>query len=153
MIEIQFKNVHCLCFKKKIKKLFTDALIKKYGKKSEEKFFGADIRFVSEEEINALNVKFRNVDRATDVLSFPMYELSKEPMPDEDFIFLGDIAICKKVAIKQAKEYGHSLERELCFLALHGFLHLLGYDHIEKEDEEVMMRIAKEILEENGEKR
>lgn len=151
MIEIGFRNIHCFSLKKKIKKLFADALEKKFGKN--EKVFGADIKFVSGEEIKELNTKFRGVERETDVLSFPMYEFSTQPLPDEEYVFLGDIVICKNVAKRQAKDYGHSQKRELCFLALHGFLHLLGYDHIEKKDEKVMMKIAEEILEKNGEKR
>ena len=59
---------------------------------------------------------------------------------------LGDIVICKSRAIEQAKEYGHSVERELCFLALHGFLHVLGYDHMQKEDEMIMFPLQDKIL-------
>ena len=69
---------------------------------------------------------------------------------EEGILFLGDIVICKKVAYKQAKEYGHSKKREICFLALHGLLHLLGYDHIEKKDEKLMTKTANSILEKFG---
>ena len=65
-------------------------------------------------------------------------------------LFLGDIVICKKVASVQAKEYGHSMKREICFLALHGLLHLLGYDHIEMDDEKLMQKTAEEILNKFG---
>lgn len=116
------------------------------------------INFVSEEKIKQLNKDFRNVDKVTDVLSFPnlnknvdqtLKEFGQEK--DEDgILFLGDIVICKKVAYKQAKEYGHSKKREVCFLVLHGLLHLLGYDHIEKKDEELMMKTANSILEKFG---
>lgn len=147
MNKINFKNVFSPSFKKMATKLFDDAVKKNY--KSDRNFY-ANIKFVSEDEIQKLNSDFRKIDRATDVLSFPNFENPSEEFFEEEDIFLGDIAICKPVAKKQAKEYGHSFKRELCFLALHGFLHIMGYDHIEKEDEEKMMGLAKEILKENG---
>lgn len=108
------------------------------------------LSFVSEEKIKELNSKFRGVDRVTDVLSFPMEEEGGEefPIPEglEEERFLGDIVICTKRARQQAKEYGHSYKRELSFLALHGFLHLLGYDHETKKEEKEMMSIAEKIL-------
>lgn len=116
------------------------------------------INFVCEEKIKQLNKEFRNVDRVTDVLSFPnlnknvdqtLKEFEQEK-DEEGILFLGDIVICKKVAYKQAKEYGHSKKREICFLALHGLLHLLGYDHIEKKDEKLMTKTANSILEKFG---
>ena len=67
---------------------------------------------------------------------------------DTNLLFLGDIVISKNVAKKQAREYGHSLKREVCFLALHGFLHLLGFDHIKKEDEKIMTKLQNKILSE-----
>ena len=67
---------------------------------------------------------------------------------DSGLLFLGDIVICKNVAKKQAKEFGHSLKREVCFLALHGLLHLLGYDHIDPEDEKVMNFLQDKIMSE-----
>ena len=71
----------------------------------------------------------------------------------DGLLFLGDIVICKDVAKRQAKEYGHSLKREVCFLALHSLLHLLGYDHIEKDEEKEMMAVAEKILNKFGAKR
>lgn len=115
------------------------------------------VNFVTEEEIKALNKKFREIDRTTDVLSFPnldkkadknLSNFQKEVVDGE--LFLGDIVICKKVAKKQAKEFGHSLKREVCFLALHGLLHLLGFDHIEKADEKLMTETAEKILQKFG---
>ena len=97
-----------------------------------------------------MNNEFRKVDRVTDVLSFPLLEnneLHDGEMLDENiFTDLGDIVICKSKAIMQAKEFGHSVEREVCFLALHGFLHVLGFDHIEKQDEIVMFNLQDKIL-------
>ncbi len=78
------------------------------------------------DEIRALNREFRGKDSATDVLSFPMYEAGERILPHSS---LGDIVICLPVMRAQAAEYGHSAERELCFLFVHGLLHLLGYDH------------------------
>lgn len=114
-----------------------------------------NISFSSEDEIRRLNRDFRNVDSVTDVLSFPANDLtcpiSKTGITcdmevDDGMIFLGDIIICYERACEQAEEYGHSLKRELCFLALHGTLHLLGYDHIEPEDEAVMMSKQNDVL-------
>ena len=115
------------------------------------------VNFVSDEEIKRLNKEFRGVDKTTDVLSFP--NLNKTPKEkvkkfekyadlDTHLIFLGDILISKNVAKKQAREYEHSLKREVCFLALHGFLHLLGFDHIKEDDERVMNKLQDKILSE-----
>lgn len=116
------------------------------------------VNFVSKQEIQNLNKTFRNIDRATDVLSFPNLNKSPEQKlsqfqneADEDgVLFLGDVVICREIANLQAKEYGHSKKREICFLALHGLLHLLGYDHIESEDEKLMMGTTDEILKQFG---
>lgn len=113
------------------------------------KNISANITVVGRQKIRELNNQFRQVDRVTDVLSFPLYE--KDEICDllsenEDVVDIGDIVICKSRALKQAKEYGHSFEREFCFLALHGLLHLLGFDHIEKSDEKVMFSLQDKIL-------
>ena len=120
------------------------------------------INFVDAEKIRGLNKNFRNIDRKTDVLSFPnlekkvdqkLSEFDNERNFDDGFLFLGDIIVCKEVAKAQAKEYGHSKKREICFLALHSLLHLLGYDHIEKEDERLMNDTAEKILNQFGVRR
>lgn len=112
------------------------------------------VSFAKEDQIRNLNRIHRKVDRATDVLSFPMLDIVY-PQKVKDYLdeispdgslYLGDIVICKKIAKKQAKEYGHSKKREIAFLALHGLLHLLGYDHIQPEDEKIMQSTSKEIL-------
>lgn len=95
------------------------------------------IIFVSKKEIKHLNKQFRNINKITDVLSFTN---------DEQDGYLGDIFICLKKAIKQAKTYEHSLEREISFLAVHGYLHLIGYDHQTKEEEKEMILKQEEIL-------
>ena len=107
------------------------------------------------EEIARLNGQFRNIPKATDVLSFPANQLEK-PLAqagdlsgmetEEGRIVLGDIAIDLDRAREQAKEYGHSLEREMAFLLVHGMLHLMGYDHIDPKDEEDMRQRQRRIL-------
>ena len=100
------------------------------------------------EEIQRLNASYRNIDRVTDVLTFPAWEGDAILCPPDGY--LGDIAICFERAEEQAAEYGHSLERELAFLSVHGALHLLGYDHMQPDDEKKMFAKQDEILNELG---
>lgn len=97
-----------------------------------------NIILVNNHQIQELNRQFRHIDQPTDVLSFDNQDLDEE---------LGDVFISIDKVIVQAKEYGHSFERELAFLTLHGFLHCMGYDHIEKEDEVKMFKIQDDIIE------
>lgn len=111
------------------------------------------ISFVDNKEIQELNRNYRQKDQATDVISFAMQELGEgevEVLNEDLPVLLGDIIISVDMANAQAKEYDHSLEREFGFLALHGFLHLLGYDHSNKEDEKKMFSRQEEILHEYG---
>ena len=114
------------------------------------------LTFVDKDEIRRLNKEYREIDKVTDVLSFPIYE-------NEDFIYqeeenldetiplmLGDIVICIDVAKEQAQEYGHSLEREVTYLACHSILHLLGYDHMDEDDKEIMRSKEKIIMKKLG---
>lgn len=88
------------------------------------------VKFVDDEEIRALNLKYRNIDRSTDVLSFPLGENGiYDQNPSTGAKLLGDIVISMERAIQQARQYGHSLQREVGFLTVHSMLHLLGYDH------------------------
>ena len=103
-----------------------------------------NIIFVSNEEIHNINKEYRNIDRVTDVISFAL-EDNKDIVYD-DFRLLGDIYIAIDVAYNQAVEYNHSSEREVCFLATHGLLHLLGYDHMKEEDEKEMFGLQEELL-------
>ncbi len=103
------------------------------------------------ERIQTLNRDFRHVDRVTDVLTFPAWEGEAIFAPSDGY--LGDIMICMERAKEQAEEFGHSLERELAFLAVHGTLHILGYDHMEPEEEALMRQRQREILERMGETR
>ena len=150
MLNIYFNNIKCFCLKRKIAKMFNLALFKKFA---DNYSFEVGIRFFSKQEIKQLNKNYRNVDKETDVLSFPIYDFNFEKLSSFDYnnvIMLGDIAICKEIASMQAKKFGHSLKRELCFLALHGFLHLLGFDHIKEEDEKVMKSFSEKILKQVG---
>ena len=102
--------------------------------------------FASKSEIRRLNAAYRGMDNPTDVLSFPMFELPlKEPPLDEAPVLLGDVVISSEIAEEQAKEYGHSKEREVLYLFVHGLLHLLGYEH-EGEGTEAMRLAEEEIL-------
>ncbi len=112
----------------------------------ENKCGGVNVAIVDNEEIKRLNREFRDKDSVTDVLSFPAWE-GNEILSTPDG-FVGDIAISLPRAEEQANEYGHSLKREIAFLTIHGCLHILGYDHIKKEDELIMFPLQKKILEE-----
>ncbi len=103
--------------------------------------------FVDPKKQVELNKKYRNKDYVADVLSFAMEENDMINLSNITGIReLGDIFICYDKALEQSKKYEHSLIREICFLFLHGFLHILGYDHINKADEIVMFKIQKEVL-------
>ena len=102
------------------------------------------IIFVTPEEIHELNKQYRGVDRVTDVISFALEDAHDVSLTDVRV--LGDIYICIDRMKEQALEYGHSETRELSFLTVHGLLHLLGYDHQTKEDEEVMFGLQRKIL-------
>ena len=112
------------------------------------------VTFTDNEQIRELNKQFRNIDRATDVLSFPLFDYegeSDEPPVDELTGMLGDIVLSLEQAAKQAEEYGHSFEREAAFLTVHSMLHLLGYDHeTGEEDEADMRRRQSDIMEALG---
>lgn len=114
-----------------------------------------DVSFASRDEIRQLNATSRNIDKATDVLSFPMLDsimpFTEKNYPldydaDEKAVLLGSIMICSDIASEQAKEYGHSVERENYYLFTHGLLHLLGYDHIEESDKTLMRQKEEEVL-------
>ena len=123
-----------------------------------EQFQGSaeiSVRFVDNEMIRELNREHRNIDKATDVLSFPLGENGEYDVnPDTGAFMLGDIVISGEKAMEQAEEYGHSLEREIAFLSVHSMLHLLGYDHVNGGIEAVHMREKEEeVLTQLGLKR
>lgn len=117
-----------------------------------------DISIVDNETIHQLNRDYRQVDRPTDVLSFALEEdLEDAPKLNPSSLIaegipthLGDIIISHPKAVEQAQDYNHSIDRELGFLAVHGFLHLNGFDHMTDEDEAVMFQLQDEVLIENG---
>ena len=108
-----------------------------------DKFF--NIIFVDKDKIQQINNDYRGINKVTDVITFALME-----NPDELFMEaideLGDVFICIDRAIEQANEYNHSIEREMGFLAVHGYLHLIGYDHMTEEDEKIMFSKQDEIL-------
>ena len=111
------------------------------------------ITFTTPEEIRKINKKYRNIDKATDVLSFPMFEKDEldEKIKNGDFPYedvLGDVIISIEKVREQAEEYGHSFERELSYMLVHGFYHLMGYDHIKEEDKKIMRPKEEKILNE-----
>ncbi len=111
------------------------------------------VTFVDNERIREINYEYRDKNQPTDVLSFAMEELGEgeiEVIGMDMPRILGDIIISVPKAKEQAEEYAHSYERELGFLAIHGFLHLLGYDHMTAEEEQVMTNKQKEILDSYG---
>lgn len=120
-----------------------EKIIKKIFKHVKDKHF-FNIIFVNKDKIQEINRQYRGIDKVTDVISFALND------NDECNFFaekeLGDVFICIDRAIEQAVDYGHSIAREVGFLAVHGYLHLSGYDHQTKEDEEVMCQKQEEIL-------
>lgn len=131
---------------------------------SEKFIHGTEVNvvIVSDKSIREMNRTYRNVDMPTDVLSFPMLERKDGTVAspgDEDFpvedgrVMLGDIVISAQKALGQSTEYGHAFEREMAFLAVHGALHLLGYDHLDEKDAKRMRAREEEILNSMGLKR
>ncbi len=124
---------------------YLDSLINRTLKHEQVKNANFSIVFVDEAKIQDLNKKYRGIDKITDVISFAF-----EDNPDivyNNMRFLGEIYICIPRMIMQAKEYEHSEIRELAFLTCHGLLHLLGYDHQTKDEEEIMFSLQEELLE------
>ncbi|MCK2003051.1 rRNA maturation RNase YbeY [[Brevibacterium] frigoritolerans] len=122
-------------------------------KENIEKDTELSVTFVDNDRIREINKEYRHKDSATDVISFALEEMGEDEVEivgAEMPRMLGDIIISIERTKEQAEEYRHSFDRELGFLALHGFLHLLGFDHMNEEDEKVMFTKQKEILEEYG---
>ena len=113
------------------------------------------ITLTTPEKIRQINNEYRQIDKATDVLSFPMFEKSEldEKIKKQEFLHedvLGDIIISVQKVEEQAKEYGHSFERELSYMVVHGFYHLMGYDHIEEKDKIIMRPKEENVLSKLG---
>lgn len=157
-MKINFFNINSFFIKLKIKKTY-NYLLKNL--KIDGKNLVINVGFVSDSAIQKLNQEHRQIDKVTDVLSFPLinleigtwitpeiYEQEKHPLTK--LVELGDVIICENVAKIQAEKYGHSLKREICFLATHGFLHVLGFDHQTSEEEENMNSLTQIVLEKAG---
>ena len=130
---------------KKIKELKT---LKNYLKYVVEKLKIENCEFniiiIDNERIHEINKEYRHIDRETDVISFALED--EKDITYDDFRLLGDIYISIDRVISQAREYGHSELREICFLATHGILHLIGYDHMEPDDEKEMFALQNKLL-------
>lgn len=132
-------------YKKIIEKVVQECF---YEEKVEELNMYISITLTTPTQIRKLNKEYRSIDKETDVLSFPMFEkseletMTRKPISEP----LGDIIISIKRVEEQAKEYGHSFERELSYMVVHGFYHLMGYDHIEEKDKIEMRKKEKNIL-------
>jgi len=112
-----------------------------------------NVLVTDDEAIHQINLDMRNVDRPTDVLSFPMFELTPGEKPGEEdadpatgLVPLGDMVLSLERAQAQAEEFGHSVEREICYLAVHSVLHLLGYDHMDEGEMKAQMRGREEAI-------
>ncbi len=116
--------------------------------------YEVDVNLVDNNTIHQINKEYRKVDRPTDVISFAFLDKidGEVKIKGKVKILLGEIIISLDKALEQAKEYGHSITREMSFLFVHGLLHLLGYDHMKKEDEEVMFDLQEKILKLGGQK-
>ena len=133
--------------KEEVKELKKVKQVLKYALKKEGfKNTVFNLILVDQNTIRMLNQKYRGIDKETDVITFALEEDDKVKLP-EDVRILGEIYISIPQAKKQAESYGHSFLRELSFLAVHGFYHLLGYDHQTKEEEQAMFQKQEEILE------
>ncbi len=136
------------------------ALIRKVEKAcfkavGQDNFFIIDMTVSDADVIKSLNASARGIDKVTDVLSFPCFDKLSLPVDKDKFsacdydgkrVMLGSVMICRQRAEEQAEEFNHSYARELGFLACHGMLHLLGFDHIEKKDEEIMTALQRRIM-------
>lgn len=110
--------------------------------------YEVSLSLVDDQEIQALNRDYRGKDQPTDVLSFPLVEEGMPQIGEEKL--LGDIVISVERAVEQAKEYNHSLEREMAFLTVHSMFHLMGYDHMDETSEKEMRRLEEAVLTEIG---
>ena len=136
-MEINFVN-HTLYDVDEFEKLIT----KIFNTVDDDREF--NVIFTTNEEIRNINREYRNIDRVTDVISFALLDNDEANYNAQDE--LGDIFICIDRAMEQAQDYGHSIEREVGFLSVHGYLHLCGYDHMTEADEQVMFARQDEIL-------
>ena len=149
-LKIYFENLSPEKITYKLKMLVRRAILATLEYEDVEADLEVSVTFTNNEGIRELNREYRNIDRATDVLSFPQINYDEgEDISDGEM--LGDIVISLERAREQAEEFGHSFERECAFLCAHSTLHLLGYDHeISDEDDADMRRRQREIMEKMG---
>lgn len=145
-MKLIFENETDFDFSQEYMKIITDVI--KEALRTENFTDNVEISFtlVNSERIKDINRRFRNIDRVTDVLSFPLLDFPCEIKDKTHITALGDIMICFERANEQAQEYGHSLKREIGFLTAHSMLHLLGYDHMEPDEERIMFEKQENIL-------
>ena len=143
-LDLEENNTYEEIIKKVVEQCFKE-------EKLEQSKLYVSITLTTPDNIHKINKQYRDVDRETDVLSFPMFEkeeidekIKNNDFPHEDI--LGDIVISIKRVEEQAKEYGHSFERELAYMIVHGFYHLMGYDHIKDEDKVIMRAKEEQVL-------
>ena len=154
MLQLLFENDSNYIPANDLLKMLESVMLKSLELEGFTKEVEISLTFTTDELIKEINCKHRNMDKATDVLSFPMYE--KQELSDintsiSNFpVALGDIVVSVERAFSQAEEYGHSFEREMAFLICHSMFHLLGYDHMKKEDEIRMFELQKELLDSYG---
>ena len=132
-----------------LKILVRHAIIETLKYEGHDRITEVSVTFTDNEKIHQLNKQYRNVDRPTDVLSFPLFDFDgseDDLMPTEFETMLGDIVVSLEKAKEQAEEYEHSFEREVAFLCVHSTLHLLGYDHERSPEDEEDMCIRQRII-------
>lgn len=140
-LDIEEKKEYIEILNKVLEKCFEEETL------NSEKLY-INIVLTNPKNIKEINKQYRNIDKETDVLSFPMFEREElTKLENENPDILGDIVISIEKVEEQAKEYGHSFERELAYMAVHGFYHLMGYDHMEENDKKEMREKEENILE------
>ena len=150
MLQLLFENDSNYIPANDLLKMLENVMLKSLELEGFSKEVEISLTFTTDELIKEINCKHRNMDKATDVLSFPMYE--KQELSDintsiSNFpVALGDIVVSVERAFSQADEYGHSFEREMAFLVCHSMFHLLGYDHMTKQEEGLMMEKQNKVL-------
>lgn len=130
----------------KFEECFNEYYVKIFKELNLKGDYITDVTIVDNKTIHKINKEYRNIDRPTDVISFAFLDEESERNLKGGPISLGQIIISYEKAEEQAKEYGHSLKREMCFLFVHGMLHLLGFDHMEEKDEKIMFSLQDKIL-------
>ncbi len=145
-MELDFENLGPAQYSA-YEKVFNDLMKKTLSFLSIKDNYIVDVTIIDNQEIHKINKEYRGVDRPTDVISFAFFDDENESLVKGDAPkSLGQILISYQKAEEQAKEYGHSLNREMSFLFVHGLLHLLGYDHMNEKDEKEMFKLQDDIL-------